>query len=406
MNQSGIAMVVWTATSGAPKYATWNGTSWSGTSTLPAIAGSVPAGWIKLEGSPSRTSNQILMACIGTNNQINVNNWTGSAWGSNLVVETAAVNYTQPRVDVAFQPDGTKGLVVWQKSGQTALRYRTWTSGAWTAQATGPDMTYLTQSIRLARGYASNEIMMLARRNSATTYADYNATSNTATYTLGTVTITGPTPGTSGSYLPTAPSGTANTTNISPSSGTVAPGTYGTMTQSGTVTFTAGTYIFSSVTVGGTLIFDTSAGPVNFIITTGGLTGTNNNTFTNSGSGSASIHITGGNFTLVNNTAFTNIDIFVYSGNITMKNNTDGTVGLYASGTIDIKNNGTISQNIFPNSSTGSVCSAVLWTNGAPGSRVDLSAALTPVSGTDPCDLTGSPMPCSPALDSWAAVSP
>lgn len=405
MTQSGTAMVVWTATSGAPKYATWDGSSWSSVSSVPGITGGVPAGWIKLEPSPLRSSNEILLACIGTNKQINVNNWTGSAWGSNLLVESAAADCYSPRVDVCYQPDGAKALVVWHKSGQTSLRYRTWSSGSWSSQQTGPDMTSTTNAIHLARGYNSTEVMMLARRNGGTSYSDYNSTSDDDDYDLGSVTIVGPIPNGSGSYLPTPPSATANSTNISPSGGTVAPGTYGTMSQSGTVTFTAGTYVFSSVTVDGTLIFDTSAGPISFVITAGDLSGTNNNTFTNTGNAPAQIHILDGDFSLKNNTTFTNIDIFVYDGGIELKNNTNGSVGLYASDTVEIKNNGTITLNSY-HSGTASACSVVLWTNGSAGSRVDLSTSCSLAGVTDPCDLAGSPIPQSASIDSWAAVSP
>jgi hypothetical protein len=404
MNKSGKAFVVWSASSGSLKYATWDGASWSSIGSVPGIAGGVPAGWIKVEGSPLRASDEVLLACIGTNNQINVNHWTGSAWGTNLVVETSAAANFQPRVDVSYQPDGTKAVLAWHKLGHTALRYRTWTSGAWTAQQTGPDMLSTTSAIHLARGYGSTEIAMLARRDSAG-YTDYNAWSNINDYDLGTVDITGPIGSIAGNLLPPAPSATANANHISPSSGTVAPGTYGTMSQSGTVTFTAGTYVFSSVTVSGTLIFDTSAGPIIWNITTGGLSGNNNNTFTNTGNGPATINIINGDFELKNNSTFTNIDIIVYNGDITMKNNTDGSVGLYCSGTIDIKNNGTITMNPFH---IGGIpaCSAVLWTNGSPGTRTDLNTSCSYAGVTDPCDLAGSPMPQSALIESWAAVEP
>jgi hypothetical protein len=412
MNKSGMAMVVWTATSGAPKYATWDGTSWSGSASLPGIAGGVAAGWIKLEGSPLRSSDEVLMACIGTNNQINVNNWTGSAWGSNLTIETSAAANTRPRVDVSYQPDGAKALVVWHKSGQNSLPYRTWSGGAWSSQQTGPDMTAQTQTLRLVRGFNSTEIMMLARRSAGTSYADYNVYSQNSTVTTSGTVITGSYGGNTGYSLPAPPSGTAGTNNIAIANNTtqtIAPGTYGSLTagDADTINFSAGTYIFSTWTFHDREIcnLDSSAGPVIIIVTTGGISDHDQTTFNNTGNGPVQINITGGDLLLHDSETFTNIDMLVYNGSATYHANTNGTLNLYASGAIVFQNQGTISPNPL-GFGAPPACSAVLWTSGSPGARSDLSTSLVPAGVADPIDLAGDPMPSSAKLDSWAAVAP
>lgn len=409
MNRSGTAMVVWTATSGVPKYKTWNGSSWSSTGTLPAIGGSSPAGWIKLEGSPLRSSDAVLFACIGTNNQINVNNWTGSAWGTNTVIDTSAAANNEPRVDLAFQPDGATGLVVWHTSGQNSLRYRTWSGSAWSSQQTGPNMTSETESIRLVRGANSNVILMLARRAGSAGYAAYNVYSENGTITTGTTVVSGTT-GSSGTPLPTAPSVTAGSTNLNPSSGTtISPGSYGTLTvdDNTTVNFIAGTYTFSSWSMdnSATYNFNTSAGPITVNITTGDLDGKNTATFTNSGGAPVRINVIGGDVKFKNDTTFTNIEMIVYNGKVEFKNNTNGTLDLSASGNIKFKNNGVLSPNGIDTGMPG-LLSAVLWTNGSPGTRTDLCTAVVAAGVVDPCDLAPSPLSSSPAMSTWASVEP
>lgn len=406
MTGSGSALVVWSATTGAPKYATWNGANWSLTASVPAIAGGVPAGWIKLAASPRHSSSEVLLACIGTNKQINVNSWNGASWGTNLVVETAAASATMPRVDVCYEPGGSEALAVWHSSGQNALRYRTWAAGAWSSQQTGPNMGSESQTIRLEPGYNSNEIMMLDRRAGPLGYGSYNVYSQNATVTTGNTVITGLSGGSvAGVVLPPPPTATANGNDISPSSGTVAPGTYGSLALTGTVTFTMGTYVFSSATVNGTLNLDTSAGPIKVIITTGGLSGVNNNAIINTGSGPAEIDIVNGDLDIKNNTGFTNVDIFVFNGTATLKNNANGTLNLWASGAVDLGNSGSISSNGL-SMGVPSVASAVLWTGASPGSVVDLCTSVAPGGVWDPCSLGGSPVPGSPSIDSWTVISP
>jgi hypothetical protein len=410
MNKSGKAMVVWSATSGAPRYATWDGTSWSASASLPGIAGGVPAGWIKVEGSPLKSSNEVLVACIGTNNQINVNNWTGSAWGTNLTVETATSGYTDAQADISYQPDGNQALVVWHASGQTALRYRTWSSGAWSSQQSGPDMLTKTDTIHLVRGYNSSEIMMLARRKYGC--GMFNIYSQNGTVTTNGATLTGSVGSGGGYSLPTPPSGSAGTTNITMANSTtqtVSPGSYAAISggDNDTVNLSAGTYVFTSWNFHnfGAFNFNTSGGAISIIITTGGFTINDSNTLTNSGSAPVQIHILGGNLSVHDSNTFSNVEFLVYNGTATFHDANNGSVDVFASGNISFHTNGTISGDAI-GSNQAEACSAVLWTAGSPGSRSDLSTSIAPPGVAEPCDLAGSPMPASTALSSWAAVAP
>src|ERR1051325_10162027 len=127
---SGHAMVVWgNNASSTPQYRTWNGTSWSSAASLPAVGGTPVT--MELIGCPKKTSNELLVSCIDSANHISVCNWTGSAWGTMTTIDTAAASTTERRVGMGYQLDGTKALVVWPPTGQTAVRYRTWSGTAW-----------------------------------------------------------------------------------------------------------------------------------------------------------------------------------------------------------------------------------------------------------------------------------
>jgi hypothetical protein len=265
-------------------------------------------------------------------------------------------------------------------------------------------MTSATSAIHLERGYGSTELMMLVRRDGPTDYSSFNAYSQNSTVTTGTTSITGTTGGSAGYPLPSPPSATAGGTNLNLSGGTVTPGAYGTLTTTGTVGFTVGTYTFTTVNMDGTLSFDTSGGPIIIKITTGGLTGTNSCTLNNTGSAPVAIHIIGGNLEFKNQATVNNVDILIYNGTADFKNSTDGNMNIFASGAITFKNSGTVNPNSI---SFGSpeIISTVMWTAGSASAKTDVCTSSVPAQTGDPCALAGSPIPGAPAVDTWATVA-
>jgi hypothetical protein len=243
--------------------------------------------------------------------------------------------------------------------------------------------------------------MMLARRH-GTGYSDYNVYSSGSSVTTGTTTITGSTGGSAGVSLPTPPSAVAGVTAVT--SGTIAPGAYGAINQSGTITLTAGTYIFTTINQNGTINFDTSAGPIIVNVTTGGLTAVNNGFLTNTGTGPATLNLIAGDLLYQNNATIMNLDIFVFNGTATFKNNCDGNFNLYVSGAVQFKNNGTINPNGF-SAGGPEILSTVMWTAGSAGPKVDVCNSSVPPGITDPCALAGSPIPGIATVDTWAAVA-
>jgi hypothetical protein len=152
---TGRAIVAWSNATSGVKYAIWNGSAWSATSSGPAT--SSPPVWVKMASDP--TSNQIIMGTLSTNNYIYFDTWNGSAWGTPLLAETNAAGGTGKRnFDVSFKPTGTTGLVAWAEGGVNGFMYRTWSGSAWSAAATGPALDHPPSIVQLTPSAANSNI--------------------------------------------------------------------------------------------------------------------------------------------------------------------------------------------------------------------------------------------------------
>jgi hypothetical protein len=125
---------------------------------MPSVG--APAWWVKLASDPE--SNQILCATLDDQNDINVNVWSGSSWGSNSEVSTSAPGYDTRFLDLAYEPEGTKALLAYVESGSTSFKYRTWSGSAWSSEATGIDLGNQGRTIQLRTGTGSREIFFAA----------------------------------------------------------------------------------------------------------------------------------------------------------------------------------------------------------------------------------------------------
>ncbi|HYE63562.1 MAG TPA: hypothetical protein VD997_16345 [Phycisphaerales bacterium] len=411
MNNSGRGIVAWSATSGAPKYRVWSGTAWGAAATLPAVSGGVTLGWMTLTGSPSATSDEVLAAMIGSNNDVNVNNWTGTAWGTNTVVESNTGSSTGRRVDIAYQPNGSRGVVAWERAGSTAPRYRTWNGSAWSAEQTGPDFGSQPQAIILEPGLDANQVVMAVRRLGPVSWDDFVAYS-----TGGSVNLTGIVHGLVGTgpayTMPLPPSATAGASNVNLGNNdtrTLAPGNYHDLIvgNSCTVNFsTTGTYVFRLFKANNnytTMNFDTSAGDIDFILTNGNFDGQNTMTFNNNGEGKVRIHVINGNFDSKNNNFGRNISLYVYNGNIIFGNDLTFNGEMYASG--NITGSGVIDLSTSYVGSPG-LLSVATFTDGAPGLRTDLSANIPGYWGWEVCAVAGRPPSKNMRVSRWREIGP
>jgi hypothetical protein len=409
MTRTGRAMVLWSATTGAPQYRIWDGAAWGAQASAPAVSAGVRLGWVSLAPNPSLGSDELLAAMTGINNHINLNNWNGSAWGTNLVAESAAAAGTERRADIAFQPDAARALAVWHRAGQNAVRYRAWTN-AWSAEAAGPDMGSEAQCLRLAPGYNANEIVMAVRRKGAASYIDFLAYSSGGSVNL-TGTVTGTVASGGAGSLPPAPAAVASGPDITVANGTtqnIAPGVYRDLQVGNAVILNfngAGDYVFRLFKAhhNGTIFnFNSGGGTIRIILTNGNWDGMNNFVLNNTSGGAVEIHVINGNFVGMNSFTASNLSLYVYNGNIDFGNGLNFTGAMYASGNI----NGSGSTAFPPAGSytigPGSV-STIVWTGGVAGARSDQGES-GPAPSVGTLSLAGRPPSPGLRVVRWTEV--
>jgi hypothetical protein len=133
---SGRAVVVWGVEgSGTPQYRIWSGSSWLSEGNTNAV-GAEPR-WVRLATEPG--SNRVLMATLDSAADVNVQTWTGSAWGTNFQVTGGAETDDRRTFDVAFENSTGIGMISYGESNDRP-RYRTCTgsgcnTGSWSAES-------------------------------------------------------------------------------------------------------------------------------------------------------------------------------------------------------------------------------------------------------------------------------
>jgi hypothetical protein len=348
---------------------------------------------------------------LGNNHALNLNRWSGTAWGTNLVADTQITDSTERRVDIAYQQNGANALAVWHQQGDSVLKYRRWTGSAWSAETDGPTIGPETFAIRLAPGRNENEVMMSARSHTALVYSDYMVYSSGGTVSVAG-SIGGPVGSGGGLSLPAPPAGTAGLLDIIvPSAGTVTllPLSYRDLltANNSTVNLSSGTYVFRKFVASqnGTVFnCNTTGGTVKLIFTDGPFDGRNSVQFINTGGNKVEIHLVHGDYTTQNNSFGANVALFVYDGSITIGLNLDFAGVMYASG--NITGSGSIQ---YPTSTGWSVSPGpiwgCLWTNGSPGSPVSLGtlASGLPLARTA---LAGHPPPEAVYVSRWREIGP
>ncbi|RZN39078.1 MAG: VWA domain-containing protein [Methanosarcinales archaeon] len=87
---SGTGMVVWSDNTHTPKYQAWNATddSWSSESSA-SSTGTNYVSWVQL--TPDLESDEIFLMTSDGSNDINIQKWDGSAWGTVSEIETSSI---------------------------------------------------------------------------------------------------------------------------------------------------------------------------------------------------------------------------------------------------------------------------------------------------------------------------
>lgn len=159
-SQSGEAVAVYDTGSGAPlNYRTWNGTTWSGQTSLaaPGGVGAAPK-WTTL--ATDQTSDRVALSVLTASNEIWFSVWDGNAWGSNIIGTTASATKDALNMAVAFESNSGDLLATYGELNN-AVRYRTWTSGSgWSAELVGPNIGGTPTTMTLSPNLGGNQIML------------------------------------------------------------------------------------------------------------------------------------------------------------------------------------------------------------------------------------------------------
>jgi hypothetical protein len=261
------------------------------------------------------------------------------------------------------------------------VRSRTWDGASWSVEQTGPTLAAAPQRVRLGAGHSGSQVVAACLlRPSSLSIDDYLVYADSS-LSLGSTVVHGPyAANASGVNLPTPPSATYGSTNLSYGNSqavTIAPGNYGDCTFGNycVINLSAGTYRFKTFDISDnaiTMPCDTSAGDIVFIIANGNLQPGNSFVVTNTGAGLCTFHIINGDFQAGNNATITGADFRVYTGNIQIGNGLTVYGTLWASANVQL-NSGNVYAYTASAGTSGPLV-ALPFADGVPGSASTLSS--------------------------------
>lgn len=159
------AVVVYNnANSADPAYRVWNGSSWSGATTISAPPTTGAPLWIELAANPGPASDEIAMMLLDANADTYGMAWNGSAWGTMgtaAVWDASVASSTKKSIDVAYEQTSGRAMFIWGDSVATDQYYRIWNGSSLTAVTLLdiPAMGGIGEWVQLASRSSSNEIM-------------------------------------------------------------------------------------------------------------------------------------------------------------------------------------------------------------------------------------------------------
>lgn len=157
---SGKPIVVWGRyLSSSPRYSIRTGSTWSSPASMTSV--SYTPRWIRMASDPD--SDAILFCTHNGNDEVWVNQWNGSSWGTPTRVSTDTGTSEGNTVDVAFEGTGTRGLVAYRSNGTSQVRYRTWNGSAWSSASTAFSPSNYLDYIELIPKPDTQEIYLAAR---------------------------------------------------------------------------------------------------------------------------------------------------------------------------------------------------------------------------------------------------
>lgn len=157
-SSSGTAMIVYSEASvGTPKYRTRLPGGWTGATNMGAIPSA--ARWIKLAAHP--TSNNAVAVMIDAGNRVHAFTWNGTAWTGPTTVTTNCGYADRRPAAVAWQANGSLAMLVYSDNSTTP-KYQTWNGTSWSAAASLSNMGDKAQYIQVVPASSGSDLYILA----------------------------------------------------------------------------------------------------------------------------------------------------------------------------------------------------------------------------------------------------
>ncbi|MEW6682098.1 MAG: fibronectin type III domain-containing protein [Nitrospirota bacterium] len=127
---------------------------------------SSPPVWQVMKANPTR--DERLLAVVDDQRRLTVHVWNGQTW-ANALAAASSTGLARPSqtVDVAFEQQSGRGVVVYATSDSTTLRYRLWDGTAWSAEAFVEDLVNGQQTtgrplwVRLEARPTTNDLVLV-----------------------------------------------------------------------------------------------------------------------------------------------------------------------------------------------------------------------------------------------------
>lgn len=154
---TGRCMIAWaSASTSAVRYRIWTGAAWAAEAAS-FSTGSAPL-YIRLAPRPG--SAMIVGVTLDNDEDINAGTWNGSAWGGATEIENVAGLKDRRCFDAAWEPGGTRLLVVQRKANGMVPHFHTFDGSTWSSDLTGPNVGGRPEIVRLAPVGSGTDILV------------------------------------------------------------------------------------------------------------------------------------------------------------------------------------------------------------------------------------------------------
>ena len=174
------------------------------------------------------------------------------------------------------------------------------------------------------------------------------------------------------------------------------------------ITRTAATHALSHrsppVLLTGNRWIDPVTGLARLVFTNGNFQSNNGLEINVTGGGRAGIYVKNGSFQIKDGASVSNLELYVSNGNIEFGSSTTFSGAMYATGNVEVVSGTVTLGHLIP--TAVDVLSAVVFTDGVPGTVASVSTSLTSIGACDAFSLSGVAAGQRYRVTRWREVAP